>query len=556
MKRNYDRILTYFKMNLKVVIPMCITALLFNALMCVVPILEGKTIDSLNQGNASLVLRYCILFLCLVVFVQFNRFCKRFLVRVFGNKMALTMREVSLSHLLKKDISYFSKHNAGDILNRNLSDIYDTTEGIRKMTTECFDTFVLLIGYFITMMLMDWKISFIVFLFIFCSILASQLMKKYVYKANKEYKEYLSLHKEMNLNQLNNELYYRGFGVNEAYFTQFEQSANLLRKKNVKALIFQSGLEPIYFSIVLMGLFFILYMGGGKVINHVYEIGTLSAYLTTFMLVAKKSSKVGKVFNAYQGFKISWQRCKEYLYVEEHEDTHMDPNAVTLNIHNFSYQYDMRFSLPQMNFSAKAGEIIGICGRVHTGKTTLLKALTGLYDYKGEAYLENVELRELKNKEKQYISFCAADVALFSDTLKNNIILNREGNLKKAIEVSCLEDAIEAMGGIDTMISHSTANISGGQQKRVQLARALYPDASLILLDDPFQSVNSQMAEEILKKLKLYSNQIILFSSNNPILLQQTNQIIYLEENQVNMDTYERLYKNIPSFKSLMEVAK
>lgn len=552
MKRKYDRISTYFKMNLHIVIPMCITALLFNALMCLLPVIEGQTINSLNSGSYSVVARLCLIFILLVLFVQINRFFKRYLVRVFGNKMTLTMRQVSLCQLLNKDISYFIHHNAGDILNKNLSDIYDTTEGIRKMTTECFDTFVLLGGYLITMLIMDWQISLVSILFIGLSILASHFMKRFVYKTNKAYKEYLSENKQIALTRLNNELYYRSFGVSEVYERDYEASLNELRKKSTKALVFQSSLEPLYSSIALAGVFFIIAMGGGKVIRGVYEIGVLSAFLTTYLLVAKKAARVGKVFNAYQGFKVSWQRCREYLHEEEITVCGKQPENTELTVREFSYGYPGGFKLPPLTFTASAGEIIGICGRVHTGKSTVLRALTGLYPYSGEACLGGVEVKELIHSPVQYIGYCAPEVSLFSDSLKNNIELHREGDLDRAIEVSALKDALSEIGGTEAMLSHTTANISGGQQKRLQMARALYPDTSLILLDDPFQSVNKELLGQMMSGLKGYSGQIILLASNQPVILRQTDKVIYLDGEKGYVDTYENLLKN-EGFRELME---
>ncbi|MFA6829626.1 MAG: ABC transporter transmembrane domain-containing protein, partial [Bacilli bacterium] len=257
--KKYDRISTYFKENWKVVWLMSITALCFDGLMCFIPQIEGNTINSLNDGDYQKTLILTISFICLVLFVQINRFFKRYLVRVFGNKMALKMRQISFTHLLNNDISYFSGNNTGDILNRNLSDIYDTTEGIRKMTTEFFDTFVLLIGYVTMMFIMDWKVTLYSMIFIILSIASAQFMKYFVYKSTKEYKEYLSIQKQLTISKLNNELNYRGFGVSDNYYADYEKSVGILRKKNMKALMYQSSLEPLYLGVAYIGIFFIAY---------------------------------------------------------------------------------------------------------------------------------------------------------------------------------------------------------------------------------------------------------------------------------------------------------
>ncbi|MGM9971869.1 MAG: ABC transporter transmembrane domain-containing protein [Anaeroplasmataceae bacterium] len=554
-KKDYSKIRTYFKENLHIVIPMCITALLFNGLMCLIPVLEGRTIDSLNSMDFKIVKRYCIIFFSLVIFVQINRFCKRYLVRVFGNKMSLKMREVSLENLFSKDLNYFALNNTGDILNRNLSDIYDTTEGIRKMTTECFDTFVLLLGYITMMFISDWKLSLFSLPFIALSILASQYMKKIVYKRNKEYKEYLSKNKDITLTRLNNELNYRGFGCSDSYYEDYEASVKILKKKNLIALLFQSSLEPLYHCIGMCGLGIIVYFGGMKVINDtsgIYTIGALSAFITTYGLVAKKAGKVGKLFNAYQAFKVSWVRCRDYLVIPEDNtnDYQLEDNYLVVN--NLSYQYNSGFKLSNISFKAKKGEIIGVCGRVRCGKTTLLRALSGLYQYEGSALLGLHEVKDFPYNPKQYITYCATDVALFSDTVKNNIVLNREGSLEKALKVSALDEDLEEIGGLDAMLSHTNANISGGQQRRLQMARALYPDCRLILLDDPFQSVNPALAEKMIDKLKGYKDSIVILVSNNRKILKEATKIVYINDNKSLFDTYDNLIID-KSFKELME---
>jgi len=548
----YDRIFTYFKENLIVVIPMCVTALIFNALMCLVPRVEGLAIDSLNEGDGAQTLRLALCLLGLVLFVQLNRFCKRYLVRVFGNKIALTMRKKSLYNLLNKDLSYYSQSSAGDILNRNLSDIYDTAEGIRKMTTEAFDTIVLLLGYLISMFFMDVKLTLYVSIFLILSILSAELMKRFVYKTNKEYKEYLSENKQKTIYMLNNELYFRGFGASGDYLNDYRSSAETLRKKNTKALLFKSSLEPLYMGVAFIGLIFIIYFGGKNVIDGVYPVGTLSAYITTYALVAKKAAKTGKVFNAYQGFKVSWARCKIYLK-DEHVPVYTEEiTGDVLKLSSFTYSYGDGFRLPEINLKCRKGEIIGVCGRVHTGKSTLLKALTGLYPYTGEATLGGVDLLKAAQNERQYIGYCPADAAMFSDTLENNIALKREGDMEKALHVSRLDADLENIGGLQAEMAHTNSNISGGQQKRVQMARALYSNPRLILLDDPFRSVSRDMADEMAQALKEYKDETVILVSNNPDILKHADRVIYLEENAVYIDTYPNLLRS-DGFKRLME---
>ncbi len=551
----YNKISYYFITNLHIVIPMCITALLFDGLTCFVPILEGKAIDSLLEGDFNIVLKYCIIFFSLVLFVQLNRFFKRYLVRVFGNKMSLKMRTISLDTLFTKDLNYFVTNNTGDILNRNLSDIYDTTEGIRKMTTEVFDTFVLLIGYFTMMFISDWILTLIGLPFLIISVVFSHYMKKIVYKKNKEYKEYVSINKDITLNRLNNELYYRGFGVSEIYYEDYYKSLKTLKRKSIMALLFQGSLEPLYLCICLIGLGLIIYFGGMKVINDtngIFTIGSLSAFITTYAFVSKKVGKLGKLFNTYQAFKVSWVRCKDYLKIDNNINNCFIPLDDLLVVDNISHKYNEGFSISNISFNAKIGDIIGICGKVRCGKTTILRMLSGLYDYSGSAKLGGYEIKEYRNNPKKYIAHCRNDVSIFSDSVENNITFNREGNLDNALKVSKLDIDLDEIGGLNKILSHTNSNISGGQQKRLQMARELYLDCMLILLDDPFQSVNRDLAIEMINELKNYKNSIIVLVSNNKDILNKCDNILFIDDNNSICDNYDNLINNI-AFKELME---
>ena len=105
MKR-YDKVKTYFYENWYIVLPLCITGLLYNAFMAFIPKIEGNTIDLLLTADYKKILYLSLTLLGIVLFVQINRFFKRFLVRVFGNKITLKMRQVSFENLMNKDLSF------------------------------------------------------------------------------------------------------------------------------------------------------------------------------------------------------------------------------------------------------------------------------------------------------------------------------------------------------------------------------------------------------------------------------------------------------------------
>lgn len=545
--KHYNKIRYYFYYLWGILVPLTITGILYDSLMSFIPRIEGDAINSIKQQNTDLIIKSALIFLGLTIFVQINRFLKRYLVRVFSNKMNYLMRNKCFNLMLSLDMVFYEQNKVGDILNKNTTDISDTCESIRKLTTEIFDTVILMIGYIVSYFLLDYKIALMSLPFVLISIIISLLLKKKVYMTTKDYKEYSSKFKDSTLNMLKNEIYFRGMGVNEKYIDQYSKEVDILAKKNVKNLVYKASMESIYSSIGFIGLFFVLYFGLNNVIDGTYDIGTFTTILTTFVLIANKGSKVGKSFNAYQGLKVTWKRIKPFLEDDIEKEEEYQFNSDGLSLIDFSYSYD-DFKTPTITYSFNKDEKIGIVGRVHTGKSTLLKSLTGLYEYDGEAKLNGIDLKDLFKSKNQVISYCPSKESLFKDSIANNIELGRDGNIKEALNSACLTDS---QLDINTEINPTMVNISGGQKQRLMLARSLYHQSNMYLLDNPFSSLERSMSESISNQV-LDMNGLFFIVTNDENILKKLDRIIYLNDGIAKIDTYFNLLKD-DSFKSLVE---
>lgn len=554
MKRTqYDKISTYFKLNKKSFIIATITGIIFNGLMAFVPIVQGKLIDAYKeQEDVKYIIYFAIAFLAFVIFIQVNRYFKRYYVRDFYNRMVLQMRTVSFQNLITDDIKEFSNTSKGDIMDKNLSDIKDSAEGVRKILTEVYDSVILMLGYLISMFIMDYKTTLIICAFLVLSIVVANIMKKLIYKSTSEYKKAFFATKDVTLNSLQNEIYYRGFGVSKSYNQKYRDSQDKLEKKSIKAMILKSSLEPTYQAIALIGLFFVIYMCGMKVMNETWLIGTFSAYLTTYVLVANKTSKVGKIFNAITTLKVSWKRCSSYLKAKEPPKEITYPtDKLRLEVNNLTFGFDQSFVLHNISFHLNKGETLGVCGMIHSGKSTLGAALSGLYDYDGSIKLQGVELKEVRNDlANNFISYAPSQTEIFNDTIRYNIAFEN-AEVNKEIHLSYLDEDINSFENKeDELLSHSIANLSGGQQKRLQISRGLYNSPKLIVMDDPFNAIDLEMSKKITDNIiKEYKETIFVLINNQKEILQKMDYIIFLKHDSYIYGTYEEMMKDLDFLK-------
>ncbi len=543
---NYQKLSTYFFLNKKSFILSSITGIFYNVLLVFIPIIQGKLIDLYETSNdKKYIIYFSISFLLLVIFIQINRYLKRFFVRDFANKMVLKQREIFFNNLLTYEIKDLD--NKADLVSRAMSDINDTAEGVRKILTEVFDTLILFTGYTISLLVLDYKITLLSYIFIIVSIIVSRSIKGLIYKNVLISKKEASKNKKLTLSLIENEVYYRGFSASSRYLNKYEESSNNLRKTSIKASLLKDAGEPLYMSITLIGLFIVIYYSSLNVINGIWLIGTFSTFLSTYMLVSRKASKLGKLFNASASLSVSWDRIKPYLKNQEIKEVKLESNENVLQVNDLTFGFDETFKVSNINFEAHCGDLIAISGATHSGKTTLLAALSGIYSYTGSIKLNGIELKDVLNtKIDNFISYMESNTKIFSDTIKYNIALDKDIDISKYIKAVYLKEDIDNFkDGENEILNHSASTLSGGQEKRVGIARAISQNSALILLDDAFTAFDINMSLDIIDNIKkLCPLSIVIIVSNNNEILANASKIIYLKDNTASVSNYDTLLKD------------
>ena len=203
------------------------------------------------------------------------------------------------------------------------------------------------------------------------------------------------------------------------------------------------------------------------------------------------------------------------------------------------FRYNGRVILKQFNLSAAAGDFVGIAGPSGMGKTTVLNLLLGfLTPDVGEIRINN-KITDTESRKGYWpvISYVRQQSWLIHDTILNNIALHDdlfdERRLQDAIEMSGLQSLVdsfpEKMGKI---IMENGRNISGGQRQRIILARALYKEADLIVLDEPFNELDEESEYRLLTHLSALAQKgkLIILITHNKKGLSFCNKVVSLEE--------------------------
>ena len=558
--KNPDKIKNYWIKEKKSVILLTLFGILYDVGMVARPIYQGKLIDALiAKVNFNNLIKLSLTFIFIIGMVQFFRYLKRYYVRQFANATTATMRFMIYNNILHKEEKELNDENMGSLMTKAISDVDVCVEGMRKSTTEVFDTGVLFITYLVTLLQYDVKITLYACIFIPAAVFIAEKMKKIIFKFTKAYRSQLSQVSDITYDRIDNAILYRLYGREADNRVVYEEELEDFEKKAIVANIWENAMQPIYNVIAMGGIVFVIIMAGEKVYEGSFTVGVFSAYISIFAIMAAKASRIARLFNTIQKSSVSWKRIKPFLkeYKEIDKTRGIISKETKLEIENLYLKYDKSsdYIIKNLNFKARENNIVGITGPIGCGKSTLGRVFLGNINYEGSIKIDNKELRDYSEYERsKIISYMGHDAHLISDTIYNNITMGDDGDISHVLKMVCFDEDLKSMeNGIETLVGNGGVRLSGGQQARIALARTLYHKNKILILDDPFSAVDMKTEKNIIDNLRAnYSDCLILLISHRLAIFKYLNQIILINEDKtLEYGNHQKLIENSTLYNQL-----
>jgi len=250
-----------------------------------------------------------------------------------------------------------------------------------------------------------------------------------------------------------------------------------------------------------------------------------------------------KILNA-----IGQVKTYEFTITDMLQDAAVEPELIqeektsriqSISFENICFRYNAVEVLKDLTMYMQAGDFVGISGTSGKGKTTAINILLGfLTEDHGKIYINKYETNFIERRKFwNRISYVKQQSFLIHDSILNNILLNETvydlNRINTIIKITGLEDIISQYPeGINKIITENGKNISGGQRQRIIIARALYKNADLILLDEPFSELDNASENKLLNYCRSLAEagKIIILITHNKESLSFCNKVISLDE--------------------------
>jgi len=326
---------------------------------------------------------------------------------------------------------------------------------------------------------------------------------------------------------------------NDFFFHRFSNARQIFSKYLFDSLSIQTMPNRIIETFAILGLFILILIAKWSGVNDNSTLITIGAFMAGAYKIIPGIVKIINAGGQMRAYEFSFTDIIPDPNKAEVEKKVADNFIHSIQMKNINFQYGENAVLNNFSLTVKKGDFIGITGKSGKGKTTTLNLLLGfLSPVRGEIMINDypVSPKEIKNYWPD-IAYVRQQSFLIHDTILRNIILTEDepdkAKLDQAIKFSGIKDFIESFPEkLDKMITENGKNISGGQQQRITIARALYKNADLILLDEPFNELDEASTAALVNHFYelVASGKMVIMITHDSKSLSCCNKIISLDE--------------------------
>jgi ATP-binding cassette, subfamily B, bacterial MsbA len=479
------------------------------------------------------------------------RFLQNYILRSIGERVIRRMRGQLYSHYQYLDASYFTETHVGVMMSRITNDV--------NMMQRAVPSLVSLFREPITMVMLAvvafyefWQAALVVFVIFpltaFPIAHFGKRLRKWVKRGQERMGELNTILKET----FSGVRVIKAFGMEEYEIKRFRKENQQVFDANMKTVVFDELSSPVIEAIGSVAGACVVLVGGMMVIRGTITTGAFFAFLASLGMMYEPLKKISKMYMNFNAALAASVRVFDVLktknkIIDRPGGVEMRGVEKEIRFDNVVFSYgenDAEPVLKGVEFTAQVGQVVAIVGSSGSGKTTLVNLLPRFWDVRdGSILVDGVDIRDMKLVSlRSHIGIVTQEVFLFDDTVFANIAYGDE-NADSARVEQCAIDAnahtfIQQMPkGYETSIGELGVRLSGGQRQRLAIARALYKDAPILILDEATSSLDTESEREVQMALeRLLTGRTSFVIAHRLSTIQKADRILVLKDGQIVED--------------------
>jgi len=504
-------------------------------------------------------------FILIYVVKSIGRYIQSVYMNYIGLHVISRLREDLLEKMLYMDMKFLFSNRSGELISRITNDItrvqYFASNMFPELLRETL-TAVGLISYIIWLNPMLAFYSLVAMpIAIYPLILIAKRLKRLSHRSQEKNADVVTRLTEV----FNNNEIIKANSTEAFELKRFKDENWRFFKLNMKSVYTNEIVSPLMEIFGVLGLAFVIYMGGRDVINDVMTPGEFMSFFTAVGLSFQPVRRIGSIYGKIQDAVAATERIFEVLdkNVEiDDGDKKLDEDIHSISFQDVQLKYEDKTALDKINLDVHSGQNIALVGDSGGGKSSLVNLLLRFYDInEGQLLINKEPIQNFAQESlRHHISVVSQRVYIFQDTLAANVAYGQEVDEDRVHEALKLANAAEFVQelekGIHTQMDEAGTNLSGGQRQRIAIARAIYKHASLLIFDEATSALDNESEKRIQEAIANYTKDKITFTIAHRLsTIEHADLILVFQEGQiVARGTHQELLNSSSVYQKLSGV--
>ena len=469
--------------------------------------------DIFFKKNSEMLILIPAIVMAVYIIRGFASYGQNYLMNYVGEVIIRKLRNKLYEEIINLPLAFFQKQKTGELMSHISNDTNLIKEMVSSAITGVLRHSFTIVGLTCVIFYRDWKLAFYAITILPIAFYPIVIFGRKLRKISTGWQESTA---EMNAflqeTFVANKII-KTF-VTEVYETErFFKKTKKLFKLYMKSVVVQSLSSPIMEALAGVGIAFIIWFGGSRVIEGTSTPGTFFSFMAATLMLYEPIKKMSTLNTKIQEGLSAMARIFNVIEKKNDIKENTSPNAIdfdfnkkTLEFKNVTFKYDNISVLKNINVKAEYGKIIALAGMSGGGKTSFVNLIPRFYDVSGgNITIGGKDIRDIKVASlRKQIAIVSQESILFDDTIKNNISYGKhsatEEDIKNAAKAAYAYNFIEKFPKkFETTIGELGSRLSGGEKQRICIARAILKDAPILILDEATSALDAE-AEKIVQK--------------------------------------------------------
>lgn len=490
-----------------------------------------------------------------------------FLISREGERQISKIRNMLQAHLIHLPIPYFDNQDSGRLSSRVINDSVLIKNFITEDIPQVITSLITVIGTFIVLFWMDWKLTLLIFIIFPLDALFTIPLGNFEERLTKNSQRSLSDLMGIVTESFRN---IRAVKINTAeknVLSNFNNKLKNLYKLSVKNEAVNAILYPIQSLVSFVLIVSVLFYGGFRVQRGSLTVGILTSFLIYFFQITGPINTIASFYTSYKQTKGAVSKISDILkestekYIVEGTDSEFT-KPYSLSIKDLQFSYGTKKVLEGINMVFPPKQKIAIVGSSGAGKTTLINLITRLYiPTAGEIAINGVNSNNVNLEDwRTLFGVVSQENYIISGTIYDNLVFGLKKlpsayEINQAIKISNLSEFIDSLNdGIYEIVGEQGIKLSGGQRQRIQIARAYLKNPSFLILDEATSNLDADSERIVSQSLKqVMKGKTIISIAHRLSTITDSDNIYFLDNRTIIASgTHDQLLNSVPKYRNFV----